>query len=99
MSRSRSAPPRSATAKAFLAFGCLVDLRARQRLDSALRGYGSITWFPNFRELRAGLETDVLGVRVVVVDMEDSFRASAAALAREIAESRPGVGVVVHQRS
>ena len=96
MTRSPTAPVRSDEPQ--LIFGCVAAELRRRKLESSLRGAAVIRWFNSFVDLREALETEIHRVIVAVVDMADPTGASAHGFARSLAESYPGIGVVVYRR-
>jgi AraC-like DNA-binding protein len=82
-----------------LVFGCVASPLRRRKLESSLRDAAIIRWFASFIDLREALETEIERVIVAVVDTEDPTGASAHGFARALAESNPGIGVVVYRRA
>jgi len=78
-------------------FGCVRDALWRRRLESAVRDHGTIEWWPDFAALVEKLTTEFRRVAVVVIDTTDCNNASAAAFARTMAVTHPGVGIVVYR--
>jgi AraC-like DNA-binding protein len=97
MVRSPTAPPRSEDSQ--LVFGCVASPLRRRKLESSLRDAATIRWFSSFVDLREALETEIERVIVAIVDTEDPTGASAHGFTRALAETYPGIGVVVYRRA
>lgn len=96
MLRSQSARPRSEE-ELPLVFACVADSLRRRKVESALRGAAALRWFSSFVDLREALETEIVRVGVAIVDTEDPTGASAHGFARSMADTYPGIGIVVYR--
>jgi hypothetical protein len=96
MTWRRSASQRSP--EQLVVLGSIADSLWRRRLESAVRSHGTIEWEPDFAALGERLMIDSRRVAVVVIDTADRNNASAAAFAQTMAETHPGVGIVVYRR-
>jgi AraC-like DNA-binding protein len=74
-------------------FGCILDVRTRNRLEVALRGHAPIEWFDTFAGVRAALE-DERRICTVLVGMQDARGESAASFAAALRSQGRGAAIV-----
>ncbi len=74
----------------------MADETVKRRIESALREQGTFEWCPTFANLRTRLSHRIDRVDVAILDRRDASGATATAIARELAGTYPGLGVVVY---
>jgi AraC-like DNA-binding protein len=73
--------------------GCVLDQRARHRLELALRGHAQLEWFDSFESVRSALDRE-RRICTVVVGMRDGSGESAAEFARSVRSAARGAAIV-----
>jgi AraC-like DNA-binding protein len=89
-SRHRAVP-----AELPLVFGCLPDIRARGRIQTALRDHANIRWFQSFDEIRRML---LPGERpaAAIVALYDACGGDARVFAREMRDEVTGLPIILN---